>query len=248
MSLTSSPAQRGPSLSLLPDFDLRAGDTHLAVAPTSQRLLVFVALHRRRLQRRYVSGAVWPEATDAHAQASLRSALWRLPTIDGRPLLASSATHIWIQPELDVDLHHAEEEARLLIHGDREQRMEDLDLLSDDLLREWCEDWVIVERERFRQLRLHALERACELFICSRQYSLALEVALTAVAGEPLRESANRLVVRVHLAEGNVAEAMRHYRGYADQLKHELGAEPTAALRRMLPREPAVDGGSTTAQ
>jgi hypothetical protein len=37
----------------------------------------------------------------------------------------------------------------------------------------------------------------------------ALEVAYEAVLAEPLRESANRTVVRVHLAESNLVDAVR---------------------------------------
>ncbi|MFF0086754.1 BTAD domain-containing putative transcriptional regulator [Streptomyces canus] len=44
--------------------------------------------------------------------------------------------------------------------------------------------------------------------------ALALEAALANVRIEPLRESAHRAVVAAHLSEGNVIEAVRHYRAY----------------------------------
>ncbi|MGH8905015.1 MAG: hypothetical protein ACRD0K_00470 [Egibacteraceae bacterium] len=33
--------------------------------------------------------------------------------------------------------------------------------LAGDLLPDWYDDWVLIERERFHQLRLHALEALC---------------------------------------------------------------------------------------
>jgi len=56
------------------------------------------------------------------------------------------------------------------------------------------------------------------------------------VAQEPLRESAHRLVVEAHLADGNVCEAIRQYRLYARLLDRHLGLEPS-------PRMSALVGG-----
>ena len=35
------------------------------------------------------------------------------------------------------------------------------DVLSADLLPDWTEDWVLMDRERYHQLRLRALEARC---------------------------------------------------------------------------------------
>ena len=51
---------------------------------------------------------------------------------------------------------------------------------------------------------------------------------------EPLRESAHRTVVCVHLAEGNVAEALRAYENFRTLLAHELGVRPSDHMRRLV--------------
>ncbi len=112
---------------------------------------------------------------------------------------------------------------------------------GEDLLPDWYEDWVLVERERFRQLRLHALEAMCRRLADAGSYALALEAGLAAVAAEPLRESAQRLVVGVHLAEGNLGEALRQYDRYARHLADACGATPSPAMSRLL----AEGGGGT---
>src|SRR6266571_3495035 len=55
--------------------------------------------------------------------------------------------------------------------------------LSIDLLPYWYEDWVLVERERFRQLRLHALEALCEQLTALGRFDHAVEAGIAAVAG-----------------------------------------------------------------
>ena len=64
----------------------------------------------------------------------------------------------------------------------------------------------------------------------------ALEAALSAVRAEPLRESAHRVLIRVHLAEGNRGEAIRQYELCRRLLRERLGVEPTEQLERLLAR------------
>ena len=66
------------------------------------------------------------------------------------------------------------------------------------------------------------------------------------MAGEPLRESAHRRVIEVHLAEGNHAEALRQYQPCRLLVRDELGLGPTAEIRGLVSRllgRPADVGG-----
>ena len=58
------------------------------------------------------------------------------------------------------------------------------------------DDWVLVQRDRFRQLRLHALEALCERLTASGRYGEAIDAGLAAVCAEPLRESSHRVLIR----------------------------------------------------
>ena len=102
------------------------------------------------------------------------------------------------------------------------------------LLEEIQVDLWEADRESWRQKRLHALER-CAGTLCDRgAYPDALAAGLGAVRSEPLRESAHRRVIAVHLAEGNHAEALRQYDGYRRLLAAELGLPPSPEIRRMV--------------
>jgi DNA-binding SARP family transcriptional activator len=78
------------------------------------------------------------------------------------------------------------------------------------------------------------LECVCERLAARGEYARALEAGLTAVAGEPLRESAHRAVVKVHVAEGNHAEAIRQYRLYRELLHDQLGLTPSLQMLELL--------------
>jgi DNA-binding SARP family transcriptional activator len=53
---------------------------------------------------------------------------------------------------------------------------------------------------------------------------------MNAVGAEPLRESAQRVLIEAHLAEGNFIEARRAYMAYQEMLEAELGASPSLEL------------------
>jgi two-component SAPR family response regulator len=135
-------------------------------------------------------------------------------------------------------------------------------VLRGDLLPGWYDDWVLLERERLRQLRMHTLDALAEKLGRAGRHGEAVEVAHAAVRADPLRESAHRVLVRLHLAEGNIAEALRTYESYRAVVLEELGMQPSArmealvsGLRRPHPvrvlvaapqrRFPAVDVGRT---
>ena len=84
-----------------------------------------------------------------------------------------------------------------------------------------------MERERFRQMQLHALEALSRRLVRMGLYARALDAALAAVAADPLRESAHRMVIDVHLAEGNAGEAVRQFRSLARVLHCQLGIGPS---------------------
>jgi DNA-binding SARP family transcriptional activator len=227
------------NLSLIGDFELRCAGKVIDIAPNSQRLISFLALQGSSVRRSYVSGTLWVDATDSRASASMRSALWRLPASSRGDIVEVSSTHIWLHPDVQVDLARLTAMAiAVLDHRIAEEKLveaaRELTAFGDNLLPGWYDDWVVVERENFRQLRLHALDQLGDQLLASHRYCDALQVGLASVAAEPLRESAHRLLMRAHLCEGNIAEAIRQYRSFAGLLADELGVRPSATMAALL--------------
>jgi DNA-binding SARP family transcriptional activator len=222
-------------LTLLNGFDLVCDGEPVALPMTAQRVLAFVALHERPLHRLHVAGSIWLDSPEERTYASLRSALWRLHR-NGRRLVATDGQRLALGRDVEVDLHESEALARrALDESDGDAVDIDASALSADLLPDWYEDWVLMARERYRQLRLRALDALCDRLIRANRLGEALEAGLAAVAGEPLRESAHRAVVRVHVAEGNVGEAIRQYRLCRRLLNEQLGIEPSDRMRELVP-------------
>jgi DNA-binding SARP family transcriptional activator len=174
------------------------------------------------------------------AIANLRASIWRLPS-HCRPLVDLGTRHIGLAADATVDFTEAVALAHRLIG--RSEISDDSDLsgharaeLSSELLPACYDEWVLIERERFRQLRLHALEVQCERLTGQGRHGEAIDAGLTAVCAEPLRESSHRVLISAHLAEGNTAEALRQYELYRRTLDEELGLEPSDVLRDLTAR------------
>ena len=103
-----------------------------------------------------------------------------------------------------------------------------------ELLPGWYDDWTTLERERLRQRVLHALEALSREFRRRGRHAEAVEAALAAVNSEPLRESAQRVLVEAHLGECNWVEAERAFISYRDFLERELGVSPSRDLNALV--------------
>jgi DNA-binding SARP family transcriptional activator len=206
---------------------------------SAQRVAAFLGLQRQVVPRAYVAETLWPETTTIRSHANLRSALWRLQR-SCHLLVESSMQSLRLARGVNVDFHHALTIARRLVDRTAVLTSEELTDavrtdLSADLLPHWYDDeWILVERERFHQLRLHALEALCAHLALAGRFAESVEVGLAAVSAEPLRESAHRALIQVHLAEGNPSEAARQYERYRQLLMDELQIEPSASLRDLV--------------
>jgi DNA-binding SARP family transcriptional activator len=229
-------------LHLLEGFALQSAGSHVDVPVGAQRLLAFLAL-RGPAHRCVVAGTLWPEVPEAQALASLRTGIWRLNRILP-DVVSIDGVRLVLTATLSVDSREQEIFATRLMrdHEDEEWIRRGIDSLRQgELLPGWYDDWVVLERERLNQLRLHALEHTAAWLTRRRELETALQLALEAVRVEPLRETAHAVLMSVYLAEGNVSDAIHQHEFFRDLLMRELGIEPSPALRLLIPRpRPAV--------
>jgi DNA-binding SARP family transcriptional activator len=213
---------------LLNGFRCFSDDALISLPEGSQRLLVLLCLSGHPVGRAQIAGTLWPEVTEQRAQGSLRSGLFRLG--EARGTVSSRGDALALAAGVSVDLRKSTALARDLF---RPGPVVDLDwteaisILSSELLPGWYDDWVLLETERWRQLRLHGLEAISRRLVDQQRFGEALDAAMSAVQAEPLRESAHIAVIKVHLAEGNRSEAVAELERYARLIADELGVEPS---------------------
>jgi DNA-binding SARP family transcriptional activator len=226
---------------LLRGFELRWQGEPINIPVSSRRLLAFLALHDRPLHRPYIAGRLWPDTLDVKAAANLRTALWRLrrPRSD---LIACDATHLALHGSVWVDVHALEGLAHRLLHDASGIDLAAIDphAWTGELLPDLWDSWLVFERERLRQVSLHALEALCRRCLDAGHIAEAVLAGVATVETEPLRESANQLLIEAHLAERNQSEAVRHYERYRELLRSELRLEPSPQLSALIEAREAL--------
>lgn len=232
-------------LALLGGFCLSQGSRVVEIAASGQRLIASLALRDRSAARPYLAGLLWPDYSAERSLADLRTTLWRLNQ-SREPIVDATHSCLALSEQIDVDVRRLVAFAQRLHAPEARPGEVDLDSvalceLCGELLPDWYEEWLVDERERLRQIRLHALEKLSGLLSRAGQHSDAIQAALAAIRLEPLRETAHRALIEAHLAEGNWSEARRQFRRCEQLFQDELGVEPTASMRRLLePRLPVV--------
>lgn len=254
-----STSTAGALIRLLGCFELitHAGAVRLPLQ--AQRVVAYLVVGGVAVDRHQLAERLWPFAKTRRAQSNLRTALWRIrrdapgvvqadrhivalcnpvcvdycelldgamwPTLDDSPLgpAADAVQNPTANPDANPNARARAETPSALI-PDLIAR------LRSDLLPGWDEEWLVIERERVRQMRVRRLEtisrRCCE----AGAMEDAISAAYSAIWIEPLRESAHLALISAHVADGNRAEAVHQLGRTTASLRSEIGIDPSAVF------------------
>jgi DNA-binding SARP family transcriptional activator len=217
-----------------------------------------VANRGRPVSRDELIGALWPDKAPAAPGPALSTLLTRLRRTLGNGRI-EGRHGLWLRlpPGATIDLEVMQacaERAEQRLAGGRPQEAAEaardaLAVAQRRLLPEFEEPWV---EERRREIAEH---RQAMLEVCARaglmlgghELSAAERAARTLVAGNPYRESGYALLMEIHAARGDVAEALRQYDALRVFLRDELGVLPSPALMKLSERLLGVQGYNITA-
>jgi len=192
-----------------------------------RRLLAYLALRGQPVARGRAAAELWSDLPDDVGRANLRRALWHLP----RGWVATLGDELVLDAESDLERAHRTAERAL---GGYPLTLDEIVLLSNDILPGWHEEWVLPAHDAFRLLRVQALEAACRTMAASCSHPLATQAGAAAMAAEPLCESAAEALINAHLAQGNRYQALQVFRALAERLRDELGVTPDPALAKRV--------------
>lgn len=207
-------------------------------------LFAYLVCHRQRpVTRTELAEILWPGALPAAWEAALNALISKLRALF-KGIKPSSQTavssafgayllHIgddtWIDREAAAE---AIDQAEGLLHANRwrdawgPSNVAAITARQPFLAGEEGE-WIDDERARLRGILLRALDCLSEIWLLNEEPALALGAAREGVALEPFREAGYRRLMRVHVALGNQAEALRVYESCRALLAKELSTDPS---------------------
>jgi len=244
------------TLTMLGGFELQTGAGRRLTFPTkkAQALLAYLALRPDRpCSRETLTALLWGDTRDAQARQSLRQAVYHIRQAlgdDGPSIVIAGEAVTLRATALEVDALMFEQRVR---QATPESLHAALALYRGDLLEGLAikeapfDEWLLVERERLRELALEALARSVSHYTKSGDNERAIQAALRLLALDPLQEPAHRALMRLYAREGRRADALRQYQSCVGILQKELSVEPepeTQQLYQEIVPQPAVRPGA----
>lgn len=232
-------------LGLLGAFSLTLASGSAIAIPTKKNraLLAIVALSAGgQARREYLCGLLWGERVDEQARSSLRQSLavLRKELGEAAPLLLHTRDDV---VELAPGATRVDAVEFLRLAGANDLASLRLaaslyggDFLADISVRgEDFDEWLNIERRRFREKMIGVLDRLSAL----ESGPSRVEAARRLVDLDPLREASHRALMRAHAEAGEAALALQQFEVCRAILKTEFGVEPapeTQALRSAIAR------------
>ena len=224
--------------------DIQIAGTPLLLHDQKARALVFyLAATGRACTRDHLASLLWSESPDHNARHSLRSSLYHL-----RHALPASGHDSALHSEGDLISFHPGQDAcdvscfrHLLATGDEAALREAIALYQSPLLRGFAltdtssfDEWVRFEEHDLRAAYLAALKRLTEWAEGRHAWDESAQYLQRIAQADPLTEAAQRHLIGTYIRMGEIGLAVRHYRQFEAELKHELGLAPSPETQALL--------------
>lgn len=200
-------------------------------------LLAYVADAHGPVGRDHVAALLWPEADMEAARGRLRRTLHKVGVAFAAHVIEADRASLSLAPSLRIRVDtHAFEVACSAGDLDEAARLYRADFL-DGLAVEGCpafEEWTFFRREALRSRLVHALERLIEVKVASGEPRAGVIHATRLLGMDALSESAQRHLIRAHLAAGDRTAAERQLDACTRLLREELGVAPDPATLALL--------------
>lgn len=204
-------------------------------------LLAYLVVERRAVARNYLAELLWPDVTTTEGRGHLRRALHdlsqKLPgalvvdyyTAQFNPLLlARTDLALFESQRLQPD-GPALEQAAALCRG---QLLEGI-MLDDCSV---YETWLAVEREAWLSKATGVLEELLRRHMATPRFDLALGLAWQLLRLDPWCEEYYFRVMLLLTRKGDLAHAVKVYRGYRRALVKEMNLEPSDEIEALYTR------------
>lgn len=202
-------------------------------------LLAYLLLHPEPQTRDHLATLFWGDSSDAQARHSLRTALATVRKEIAADLLLTDREQVQRNPHFPcwVDLHTLLAVTAELETITVDQLLAMLAWWQGDLLAGFYEEWLVFDREHYRERLLKLGLQATQALRARSEYAGAIAVAQQVLTHDPANEHAHQHLMFCYMAAGDRPAALRQYELCERTLRDELDVPPlpeTTALYHWL--------------
>jgi len=206
---------------------------------------VFLAVNRHRsIHRDELLGAIWPDDAPAQTGSGLDAILSKLRsmlksagfaaadagvTVNSKTITLQLPGSAWI--DLEAGANALDEAEGALRRNDTVAAWSQANVAVVISKRPFLADveapWIESQRAALRAMQMRALQCLVNVSANNAEPLLAVQHALEMIELEPFRETAYQLLMKMHAAAGDRAEALRVFAKCRELLRDELGVSPS---------------------
>lgn len=212
-----------------------------------RELLAYLLMHPDGRTKEQVGLAFWPDASATQLRNSFHVTLHRLrKALGSAEWVRLEGERYRVESELLAEFdalafEHEMKDARRALDKDEPRAAAALEKAlsryrGDFLDGEPVGDWHLEHRDRLQLMYLDALMLLGQRLEVEERFARAAEMYQRILARDELHEEAVMALMRVHVALGERAMALRLYQRFADRMKTELDAEPGRETVRFIER------------
>lgn len=211
----------------------------------TEALFYFLAASRRPHLRTVLADLLWPDMTEAQARRNLTQSLAVLRK-QFAPFLQIETHQIALNQDADIQLDVATFERCLASTAITDLQIAAelyrADFLEGVAMKEALpfEEWLLVERERLREMMLTTLDRLVTHFMTHEETEAGSRYARRLLALDPWREATHRQLMLLLARSGQRDAALAQYDKCREVLAAEFGAEPDEETRALYHRLKAI--------
>ncbi len=193
----------------------------------AQSLLAYLMLTAGTAHRREkLAGLLWPEANEENARSNLRHALWRLRKAIGGGYFISDKISVTFSTDpgcwLDANILIQEDSE----NGSTDELVDTISVYGGELLPGFYDDWVVLERERFRALFERRIQLLLDRLVEEERWAEVVGWGERWIAMGGAPEPAYRALMFAYCGLGDSAGMAAAYQRCVRALQEELGVEP----------------------
>ncbi len=206
------------------------------------RELLFYLLERSPQSKEKIGAIIWPDLSPARMTNAFHAAKYRARRALGAEFVIFEDDSYRIDPAAGISYDVAEFE-RLLDSARRRaaddpERVTELGqavaLYTGEYLTGVYSDWPMERRQALQTRYFDALNQLVDTVLRGREFERALALCRRGIELDYFREELHQGLIRSLAETGRRAEALAHYRTFAQRLQRELGAAPAQATRDLI--------------
>lgn len=200
----------------------------------SRDLFFLLLAHPEGLNKDQIGLYFWPDASPSEIKFRIKNAVYRMRHAVGKNAVVLQEEYYTFNHTLDYqyDLESFQKEIALARKTPDSERaiahlMKAVDHYRGPFLPDLEDSWIISAREHLHQNYLEILMKLARHFLTEKDFGNAMHYSQLAITADPCFESAYRMTMRIHAAQGNRVGVVRQYEKCKDVLMKEIEVHPS---------------------